>query len=83
MDTKRLRVIIEEADFSTFKYSGRFMYGRECLAFKTPAPIEATAHIIANTDDPIERRDAAAIFHYAQVDSLGQEQVVYFPTMKV
>jgi len=68
-----LKAAIEAAGYEPFSYSGRFMYGEQCIAFDCDNMITATAKIIAN-DHTLTQE-----FELSRWDNMGKGWVVYFP----
>jgi hypothetical protein len=64
-------------------YSGRFMYGAECLAIVTENPIETIAQLIhglmGDGDDIFAEVANLLAFEDVRSDSLGYSTVVYWP----
>lgn len=70
-DLKRLQEAAEEVGGRVRTYSGRFMYGEECLAI---SGADSTACIKAATDRGIRG---------ARTDTLGKDTIVYWPGVPV
>lgn len=74
---------IEDLGFETRAYSGRGMYGKECLAFNSEAPLKDIQeisyclgqHNAENEDDEIPRPGRV------EFDSMGTEYIVYWPAL--
>ena len=88
MTSKQLQDIIEMAGYETRSYSGRGMYGKECLAFTTER--ETSSFVVAADwmeaalyagEDFIE--SVLAAMRGLRTDSLGRGTVFYFPSMSV
>lgn len=85
MESKRLIEILEDAGCPVRRYSGRGMFGVQCVAFTLDdcnSLLGVVADIVANTDDNDERRKINKIFRTALTDSMGLSTIVYFPRMK-
>lgn len=82
----KVREAFENAGFETRSYSGRSMYGKECLGIKCDSAIEAifetiTEAIIRDTDhvQTIALIDELRDYH---IDSLGLGSILYFPNLE-
>lgn len=81
MDSKKLINIIADAGFSAQSYTGRAMYGRNCVAFD-PRGVDlisagvalAVAAVDFDEDTLLELQDLTS-----KHDSMGYGMVVYFP----
>lgn len=82
---------IEDEGYSVRSYSGRGMYGKNCLGFnisRGQSPIQATAEIIGNLadvcqyDDDLELSDFIEFFGDVKEDSMGLGMIVYFPDIE-
>lgn len=94
MNAEELTEIIEEAGYETRKYSGRNMYGRECVGFevehgeqfKAIADIMYTyTEIHLNTDDEFlnELSKLAETLGRVKLDEMGRDNyILYFPQIK-
>lgn len=84
MTNKQLQNIIEMAGYETRTYSGRGMYGKECLAFDTQdSVIEVAASLFETVLDTENAADFINTFRKIKTDSLGRGTVFYFPSMSV
>ena len=79
---------IEDSGYSVRSYSGRGMYGKNCLGFETSRyqnSIQAVAEIIGSLaetcqfDEDLELQDFIEMFSDVQQDSMGLGQIIYFP----
>ena len=63
-------------------YSGRAMYGRECLGFIVPSTgmLLNLGMAIGSTLDSWQ---AQSMMHGARTDSMGMDLVIYFPDVQV
>ncbi len=85
---KTFKEIVEDSGLEARSYSGRCMYGANCLGVVVDSGIgEVVAEIIehlAGLDDD-ERgqasREAADAFRGVRKDSIGHGTVVYFPSV--
>ncbi len=86
MTSKQLQDIIEMAGYETRSYSGRGMYGKECLAFTADAGtlsfvvaadlMEAALYTGEDFIEPV-----LAAMRGVKTDSLGRGAVFYFPSI--
>jgi len=84
MDSKELIELIKAAECKPYAYSGRGMFGRQCIAFNTDmSSIVALATIVQVAcdvyDDVGDIREAAEAIENAQSDGMGMNSVIYFP----
>lgn len=82
MDTQKLEEVIEDAGFETRHYSGRGMYGAECVAFETNDPVGDVAEIVASVEGTEEVYELVKAFKKSKTDAMGLGTVIYFPTYK-
>lgn len=68
---QRLRRVANTVDGRVRSYSGRCMYGRECLA------------IVCDDSTQCIEEAAAEGFRGANQDSLGMRSIVYWPRMEI
>ena len=81
--TKTLKDIIEAAGYKTRSYSGRGMYGKECLAvsLRDVSESEFYADLVEKTNGSDALRVAKALRNM-RTDSLGRGIVLYFPSIE-
>jgi hypothetical protein len=88
LTAKRFIQIVREADLEDVRvrqYSGRFMYGRQCVGLALGQYVSDTgvaAEVIASVDDADERAEVVQVFRMASRDQLGLGTIVYFPSME-
>lgn len=86
MNSQKIIDILEQYDIDVrTNYSGRGMYGAECVGFvvREDTLLATVAEMVAETEDEDERQDFAKLFRRARTDSMGRDSViVYFPSMK-
>lgn len=77
--------LLENAGFEPRSYSGRGMYGKQCLAVEAGSPFDilsAVLEVVSWSDTPKEDADTLAkAFKCVRTDSLGLGVVVYFPNI--
>ncbi len=91
-----LQVIFEDDDnFEVRKYSGRAMYGKECLGIVVDDIKHFNTHIFNRLrklfdsfeyhDDTIDNTlaDLAQASRHMRTDNMGQSTIVYFPNIKL
>lgn len=78
----RMDDIIQDAGYETTQYSGRGMYGDECLGFRCDDEIAAVAEIVGSVYDSDERREVVKLFRGAEIDNLGKGYIIYFRRLK-
>lgn len=74
-----------------FKYSGRYMYGQQCLGIRCENPVTVVLDILKELISDNVSEDVDQLLLYlddvleelkeAQFDSLGMDYVVYFPNI--
>ena len=82
MDAITLKQLIEDAGYETRSYSGRGMYGAECLAFiaEDGRELYAVASIVSQVVSHKDRENLAGQFAGVRTDSMGRDSIiVYFP----
>lgn len=88
MDAKKLIETIRDMDLhcSVRSYSGRGMYGRQCVGVVIDGMslftfgIEVAREWLNRSDDPCEIEDLADL--EAREDSMGLGTIIYFPKLK-
>lgn len=82
MDAQEFREVIEEVGYETRSYSGRGMYGKECLAFECDSgdELKAVAEIVASCAEE-DQAEAVKNFKTAKTDGMGLGVVIYFPRL--
>jgi hypothetical protein len=84
MDSQKLIYILEECGYNPHSYSGRFMWGKQCVAISGDIePFDVGFNIgslVANSTDmsPSEVLDQLEW----RTDSMGMGTVVYFPNFE-
>lgn len=80
----KLKELIEYAGYESRSYSGRGMYGEECLTFSAEdSQVEVILNLIEAIDNPAnELSDTLEILRRMRVDQLGLGMVYYFPKIK-
>lgn len=89
MSKHALQLLLENTDHADRlrSYSGRSMYGRECLGVTTHSMGDLIADVMVaaadwTQDEPDGDRaagDAAEAFRQMRTDSMGHDTIVYFP----
>lgn len=83
MDTKRFIEICLYAGYDTRSYSGRGMYGQNCVGFVTDdSAMYAASCIMQMADNVNERDELMGIFERSKSDNMGFSTVYYFPTLE-
>ena len=81
METKNIKQVFEEAGYEIRSYSGRAMYGRECLGVDTedsPWTV-ATNCITTCVALEIDFDDFIDSVGKPRTDSMGRGYILYFP----
>lgn len=89
--TEILAQSLEEASGGLAKimrYSGRFMYGKKCLAIDTDYPVETISGVVYDlmadaTEASAELARLLAVKHDVRTDALGLGTVVYWPSIEL
>lgn len=98
MELKLLKTLIEAAGYEPYAYSGRGMYGRNCVGFTCPDVNTAIADLfevmfevniedVANEEEEYEARMSAhnvlcEAIRKSASDSMGFEVVLYFKSVE-
>lgn len=95
MKPETLKELIEDAEFETRSYSGRGMYGKECLgvvleagdeiAFGAKvvlAAVERNDDLEEDDEDRVDLDDLVGDIESASTDSLGRGTILYFPRIE-
>ena len=77
--------IIEGAGFEVRSYSGRAMYGDECVGFTFDGEdSRAIAELIESTQGDYEQvMELANALRNSRTDSMGRSAIMYFPTYQM
>ncbi len=75
MNADRLKAIIEAAGFTPRAYSGRYMYGKECVAFSS----EEAGALVRLGGCCKTARERSAVAGGARSEALGKGRVYYWP----
>jgi hypothetical protein len=85
---KNFKDLLEDAGYEPRSYSGRFMYGDQCVGVTLGGENLGTLvgdlihTIMDRTDDESALRDLADRLSNVRTDSMGRGIVVYFPGVK-
>mgnify|MGYP001252642370 CR=1 FL=1 len=87
IDASWVKEALSESDFRIREYSGRFMYGKQCLGIECDqyhTEYEAIACLIEAMpeDRHREKRALADMIAGARSDSLGLGTILYFPSIR-
>lgn len=78
---------ILDREFETYSYSGRAMYGKECLAFTISRSASEAGVVAAIMRDYTDEfgdatlEDLVVFFERSKTDSIGLDTVMYFPSI--
>lgn len=87
-DKHPLQSLLDNADVATRSYSGRAMYGRNCLGVVTDdlgAFMESLGEALLEQGDDLNRDERFEItqgLKSARWDNMGTDIIVYFPGVK-
>lgn len=89
MDTQQLIEAIENAGHQARSYSGRGMYGRECVGVTINDPFELYADLLEAATDGCNEEEMqgvvngiADLMRNTRTDSMGRSMIVYWPNME-
>lgn len=85
MDAKEFIEFFENADFNVRRYSGRNMFGTQCVGIEVDSLASLAgeiAEIVADIDDEDLRHEFAGIIKRMRTDQMGLAYIAYFPSMK-
>lgn len=86
MDAKKLVELAEYAGLDARSYSGRGMYGDECVAITCDDPLDCILDLInacvEMTNDVDEIAECIEDLRNPRTDSMGLSSVVYWPRIK-
>jgi len=79
--------LIEGAGYDARSYSGRFMFGKECLGVTCDDPIRFMLDVLVHaraedTDDNPVFEDIAVVLKNYRTDDMGRSQIIYFPSVE-
>lgn len=80
MDSNELIQLIEDAGYEAQSYSGRGMYGKECVGVDVDDDTEFAVDVMA-TAEPEDKETVRALLKASSVDQLGKGYIVYFPRL--
>ena len=74
----------EEQDYEfSNNYSGRFMYGKECVGIFCDQPLTVIVELFSYLlDNDFDQWTVNDYLHDAKEDSLGTRRVLYFPNIR-
>lgn len=83
IDRNKLITVMEELNLDVRFYSGRGMFGGECVGFTTDNEIYDCVQLaLALQSDGFEETDNLQLFQNLATDSMGRSVIVYFPRVK-
>lgn len=89
MDSEQFMLILDNCDYKPFKYSGRRMYGKDCIAIRvrgngTKNIIETILDISSSVadDDLEEYKELVKVLRETETDNLGHDTVMYWSNME-
>lgn len=80
MDAKMLIDVIENAGFDARSYSGRGMYGKECVGYTCDDPTDSMLDIIEDHEGDIA--ELIQTLRRMRTDNMGMSYICYFPNIK-
>jgi hypothetical protein len=82
MDSARLIALFRKAGYAPRPYSGRGMFGRECLGVSLRVPAsEFWADVIEHVSKA-DRAGVREVMREAREDTLGRGTILYFPRIQ-
>lgn len=84
MKSERFIELLEQRCERVVPYSGRGMYGFECVSVKltNDNPYGIVASVMFGAEDDSERSELVQIFERTAEDGLGLGMVIYWPRME-
>ena len=87
MAKHKIQVLAEGAELDVRSYSGRGMYGRECLAIEGSSAMDIIASMLEKISEEDEdaaeaASDLSEALRRSSQDSMGRDMVLYFPHIK-
>lgn len=82
---KLIEIINDSGEFTARTYSGRFMYGRQCVGVTCENVFRALAAItegVAAEDDADLMTAWVEILAGTKSDSMGRDEIIYWPRME-
>lgn len=79
---KTIKDIIEAAGYTTRAYSGRGMYGKECLAVSLDISTQAFYADLLESTDRSHTKTITNAMRDGRTDSLGRGIILYFPNIE-
>lgn len=82
MDVEDIVEVFECAGYEVRSYSGRGMYGNECLGVTCDDPVVFTAKVMAVASAyGYHLDDLLALFSKHRTDDMGLSTIIYFPSV--
>jgi hypothetical protein len=86
MNFNQIVSAFEDAGFDVRSYSGRGMYGKECLGVECDDPVACVLDVIGEfancTDDKFDVVDLVESLRDPSQDSMGLSSILYWPRIK-
>lgn len=87
LTAEKLAIIISQAELRAHrKYSGRGMFGKQCIGFYVEQGDSlmgaASVMMLAAQGGPSELEELHEAFQSARTDSMGKGTIVYFPSIE-
>ena len=82
INASRLIDLLEGYDFEARSYSGRGMYGKQCVGVvveRETKLLGVVAEMVAEATDDEDRDLLVGAFQRYEIDSLGRDSILYFP----
>lgn len=89
MEFDKIRDLFEDAGYESYSYSGRAMYGAQCLAVTCESPTRCVLEVVQTFVSSFDDDDTAGLqdklddlvssLKDAREDSMGRRTVLYFP----
>ncbi len=73
--------ILEDIGYETRSYSGRGMYGKQCLGIELDEGMGSLFADILESIEPDDLFEMSKAFRQMQQDSLGMGKIIYFPSI--
>lgn len=79
VDFEELVKIIADAGYTARSYSGRGMYGNECLGVSCDSPEEFRMDVLDSVEGTDDYAEVSRVMRGMRTDSLGRRYIAYFP----
>lgn len=83
MEFQELIDVLESAGYEPRSYSGRSMYGKECVGVTTDdSAVDVLINCLGVAVEPERIDDICDLFRHYNEDSMGRSSIIYFPRVE-